>query len=467
MLEADYLIIGSGAMGMAFADTLLSETNDTMIIVDRYAKPGGHWNVAYPFVNLHQPSQFYGVSSKELSKGRKDKMGLNKGLFDLATGAEVSVYYEEVMRETFLPSGRVQYFPMCDYKGNNTFESLLTGESFSATYKKKFIDCTYLKTSVPSTHTPNFEVSDGVKFMPLNDLPKINTPADGYVVIGGGKTGMDACLWLLENHVPAEKITWIVSRDGWLLNRENTQPSQEFFDKSIGAQANQFEAIAQSTSIEDMFDRLEDVGVFVRLDKQVRPSMFHGATISPLELAELQKITQVVRKGRVTQINPNQIVLENGTIPTTENTIHVDCSASAIATLKTKLVFQGDVITPQTIRSYQPVFSASVIAYIEAKYDDDKKKNNLCQVVPLPNKDTDWIKMTAMQMVNQMSWSQEPELRKWVKENRLDGFGKIVSDVDRSDQTKMAILKKLKDNVMPAMMKLQQYNVTLNELESR
>ena len=56
--ETDYLIIGSGASGMAFADTLVQETqgSDTHItIVDRHAKPGGYWNDAYPFVTLHQP----------------------------------------------------------------------------------------------------------------------------------------------------------------------------------------------------------------------------------------------------------------------------------------------------------------------------------------------------------------------------------------------------------------------------
>ena len=57
-IETDYLIVGSGAMGMAFADTLLTESQADMVIVDRHAKPGGHWNVAYPFVHLHQPSSF-------------------------------------------------------------------------------------------------------------------------------------------------------------------------------------------------------------------------------------------------------------------------------------------------------------------------------------------------------------------------------------------------------------------------
>ena len=83
-LETDYLVVGSGAMGMAFADTLLAETDARILLVDRNHKPGGHWNQAYSFVTLHQPSAFYGVSSRELCKGRKDEVGLNKGLMELA-----------------------------------------------------------------------------------------------------------------------------------------------------------------------------------------------------------------------------------------------------------------------------------------------------------------------------------------------------------------------------------------------
>ena len=197
-LKTDYLIIGSGAMGMAFADTLLSETDANMIIVDRFAKPGGHWNSAYPFVTLHQPSAFYGVSSKELSQGRVDELGWNKGLADLATGSEVMTYFEKVMQQTFLQSGRVKYFPLCDHKENGEFKHKLSGETYAVEYKK-LVNCTYLNTTVPSTHTPNFKVAKGVNFMPLNDLPKLTQTPAAYVIIGGGKTGVDACLWLLQN----------------------------------------------------------------------------------------------------------------------------------------------------------------------------------------------------------------------------------------------------------------------------
>ena len=55
-IEADYLVVGAGAMGLAFTDTLVTETDATVVVVDRNDRPGGHWTVTYPFVRLHQPS---------------------------------------------------------------------------------------------------------------------------------------------------------------------------------------------------------------------------------------------------------------------------------------------------------------------------------------------------------------------------------------------------------------------------
>ena len=93
-LDTDYLIIGAGASGLAFADSLLAETEAHLTIVDRRDRPGGHWNDAYPFVRLHQPSSFYGVTSTPLGRGRLDQSGLNKGFEELATGAEITAYID-------------------------------------------------------------------------------------------------------------------------------------------------------------------------------------------------------------------------------------------------------------------------------------------------------------------------------------------------------------------------------------
>jgi cation diffusion facilitator CzcD-associated flavoprotein CzcO len=47
-LGTDYLVIGSGAMGMAFTDILMTETDARVVMVDRHHQPGGHWNQRLP-----------------------------------------------------------------------------------------------------------------------------------------------------------------------------------------------------------------------------------------------------------------------------------------------------------------------------------------------------------------------------------------------------------------------------------
>lgn len=459
-LQTDYLIAGAGAVGMAFADVILAETDADIVIVDRYAKPGGHWNVAYPFVTLHQPSAFYGVSSRALETGRLDETGLNQGLADLATGAQVSAYFDAVMREHFLPSGRVRYFPMSDYRGEGRFVSNLSGQETEVD-ATRIVDATWLKTTVPSTHTPSFSVADNVRFMPLNDLPKITEKSDGFVVIGGGKTGIDACLWLLTNGVDPDAIRWIMPRDGWMIDRINTQPGEAFFHHTMGAQAAQMEAMAKAESVEDLFKRLEATGVLVRLDQNVTPKMFHGATVSQQELTELLRIKNVIRMGRISAIEADRIVLDGGEIETTPNIVHVDCSASAITNMDMKPIFDGQLITPQTVRSYQPVFSAAIIAHIEASRDSEAEKNRLCNVVPLPNHDTDWIRMMVPFMMNQYLWSQEPDIRQWLTDNRLDGFAKMVRAVDKQDAEKQAVLMRMRDNAMAAMANMQKFSAQI------
>ena len=444
-------------MGMAFVDTLLDENPKAdIIMIDRYAKPGGHWNMAYPFVTLHQPSAYYGVNSKELSTGTRDKTGLNQGLADLASRDEIMAYYDRVMRHKFLASGRVRYFALCEHLGDGNVHHRLNGQSYQLEFKK-IVDCTYLKTNIPATHTPNFSVAPEVKFIPINDLPALQTSPAGFTIIGGGKTGIDAILWLLENQVPPSKIRWIISRDAWLLDRANTQSDPDFFEKTIGTQAAMFEAIATSTSKGDMFDRLEACGYLLRLDPTIKPAMFHGATISKAELEVLRAVKDIVRKGHVASINKDHLTFVNGRTEPTLGHVMVDCSASAVKDYVEKPIFDGGRITPQTVRAYQPVFSAALTAWIETHIEREAEKNRLMAIVPLPDNLDTFVRMTSQNMMNQYLWGQNKALRHWMRSARLDGFSKMVSEVDKSDKAKIEILERLKQNAMPAMAKLQSY----------
>ena len=279
-----------------------------------------------------------------------------------------------------------------------------------------------------------------------------------YVIVGGEKTGLDAVIWLLENHVDPDAIHWVRPRDAWLMRRENTQPDSQFFEATMGAQAAQMEAIATSESIADMFDRLERAGIFTRIDPDVRPNMMHGATISDPELAELRRVKNVIRNGRISRIEPHQIVFENGDILESDpDTLFVDCSACAVGNSEETTVFAGDTIRLQTVRTVQPVFSAAFIAHIELTRETEEEKNRLCTVVPLPNHDTDWIRMQAAFMMNQYNWSQEKDLRQWLRDNRLDGYSQLVAGIEEHETEKLAIMKRMRDFSVPSVMKLQQY----------
>ena len=58
-IETDYLVIGAGASGLAFADALVQDADVEVTVIDGRPAPGGHWVDAYPFVRLHTPSAYY------------------------------------------------------------------------------------------------------------------------------------------------------------------------------------------------------------------------------------------------------------------------------------------------------------------------------------------------------------------------------------------------------------------------
>jgi hypothetical protein len=351
MLTTDYLVVGSGAAGMTFADQLLTETDANIMIVDRHHMPGGHWNDAYSFVRLHQPSAFYGVGSRQLGSDRLDQFGLNKGYYELASGAEIISYFDKLMNERFLPSGRVHYFPMCDYQGDGEFVSRLSGEPRQVVFRKRLVLANFLDTQVPSTHTPSFEVAEGVKLVTPNRLPASAPEHQRYVILGGGKTAMDVGIWLLQMGARPENIRWILPRDSWLQNRETTQPGEVFFERTAGGMAHQLEAAAEANSVDDLFERLEQRGQMLRIDRTVSPTVYRGATLSVLEVEVLSTIKDVIRKGYVRRIDRDKIRLDQGTIDGAPGDLYVDCTAKAFGRRPSVPVFDRDRITIQPVRA--------------------------------------------------------------------------------------------------------------------
>lgn len=422
----NYLVIGAGAMGMAFVDTLLSDTKATVAMVDRYARPGGHWTIAYPFVRLHQPSSFYGVNSRPLGEGRIDQVGLNKGLAELATVDEVCAYYGLVMQQTFLPSGRVTYYPKHEYLGDGEFQSAVTGKKVRVGQETCIVDATYMKVKVPAMSPPSYQVSDDVELVTPNDLPKISRPFSSYTVVGAGKTGIDACLWLMTNGVDPKNITWIMPRDSWFLERGSLQPGPEFAGRFRSAVADTQKATMSASSVEDLFHRLETSRLLMRLDKNIWPTSYRCATLSMAELEHIKTVGTIVRKGHVVSLSTNAVVLEKGKYIPIKDTLYIDCTADALAKLDPVPVFSDKHIILQTVRHCQQVFSAAFIAHVEASYATQQAKNDLCRVVPHPNDTIDYMITRVQSQQNALRWSTEPKTVKWLQQARLDWLGQLL-----------------------------------------
>ena len=450
-IDTDYLVVGAGALGMGFVDELISRSDADVVMIDRRHRPGGHWLDSYPFVQLHQPSMNYGVNSTSLGLDRIEPDGRDAGFYERASGAEICGYYDEVMRHRLLESGRVRFFPMSDYLGNGRFVSRLTGNETQVSARGSVVDATYMATRVPATDAPPFEVAAGVRCVPVGDLTKVTTAPAGYVVIGAGKTAMDAVCWLVDRGTPPDEITWIRPQDSWILNREFFQPGQGVVRTFEGVVV-EVEATAESESIEQVYAQLEKHQVMLRIDDSIEPGMCKGATASAGELEAMRRIKNVVRLGHVIRIEGSEIVLDHGSIPTSPEHLHVHCATAGLSDRPPKLIFDDDVITLQPVTRVSLSLSAALLGYVEASGRTAAEKNQLCPPNPWPQTPFDWTRSILLGIRTEAGWGAAPDLQGWLEASRLNLLKGIGEHPDRD--TVAALQRRFLTALGPALQNL-------------
>ncbi|MEW2397617.1 NAD(P)/FAD-dependent oxidoreductase [Streptomyces sp. NPDC046862] len=407
VLTVDYLVIGAGAMGMAFADVLVGESTSTIAVVDRNDAPGGHWTVSYPFVKLHGPSNFYGVVSRPMPS--------DEGTRSLASRDEILHYYDRVMRETLLASGRVTYLPkhhvdVVEPGRRARARSLVTGETTEIVVRKRVVDASYMNITVPAMRPAGFDVDDAATVVPINQLAELDRAPERFTVIGAGKTGIDACLWLLERGIDPDRLTWIVPRDAWLINRELEWQSDGF---------QPLMKLLVCRSADDVISVLEEKGVVIRRDPDVEPAAFRCATVDTEELVQLRRIKNVVRLGRVRAVGASIVTLDEGTIPTTPETVHVDCTADGLTQKPLKPVFEDGAITLQPLLPCLLAPSAAIAARLECMDGDDEWRNGLCPPVVNPDSSRDLLSFYSLRLERMARWARSPELFEWLVTSRF------------------------------------------------
>jgi hypothetical protein len=410
VVQADYLVVGAGAAGMAFTDALIDHSNARVAVVDRRHGVGGHWLDAYPFVRLHQASAFYGVASTLLGRGQLQHRGPEAGLHERADSAEICSYYSHILTDRMLESDRVEFLPNCEYLPNAQIRSRVSGQLLEVSPECRVVDARYLSPDIPAKTPAPFEVAAGTRVIPVGDLARMDVAPSQYVIVGSGKTASDACIWLLNHGVDAGNICWARPREPWMLNRAVVQPNPTVF---FGMVADIMEAAATASSLEALFLRMEDAGIMLRIDRSVTPTMAKTPTLATWELELLRTIEHVVRLGHVRLAEPGRITFDQGSVSTAKDAIVVHCAASGLKYPPTIPIWGRTAITLQPIRAGFPCFGAALAGYVEATRDDDADKNQLCPPTPYPNSLAEWAAMNILGTRASMAFGSEPDIKAW------------------------------------------------------
>ncbi|GAB3991116.1 pyridine nucleotide-disulfide oxidoreductase [Nocardioides marmoraquaticus] len=411
-IEADYLVVGAGAMGMGFVDALVElDPEARVVLVDRREGPGGHWRAAYPFVRLHQASQFYGVQSTVLGGGRVQQAGPEAGLHERADRVTILAYYDQVLAQ-LRATGRAELLAGHEVEGR-TVVSRATGERIAVPERCRVVDARYLAPEVPAEVPPPFAV-DGARVVPVGELPDVDDDPRRYVVVGSGKTATDAIVWLTDPEVgrgiDPDRITWVRPRDPWMLDRAVVQPDPVVY---LGMVAEMMRLAGEADDLDRLFLALEDAGIMLRIDDGVTPTMAKAPTLGRWELERLRQVGDVVRRGRVRRAGRDRLELDDGSVGTGPDALVVSCAADGLRNRRRVPVWGEQAITLQPVRAGFPCFAAGLVGYVEATRHDDATKNRLCPPSSFGNSLADWARMNVLGMRATTAYNAEPDIKAW------------------------------------------------------
>ena len=206
-------------------------------------------------------------------------------------------------------------------------------------------------------------------------------------------------------------------------------------------------------SIDELFARLESEGVFLRIDPQVAPTMFRGAIVSESELHLLRRIEDVVRMGHVRRIERDEIVLDQGRVPTDERTVHVHCAARGLPRVARRPIFEPGRVTIQPFLWGFACYQFAMLGVIEATVESDEQKNGLCPPIAYWDENEDYLTAFLATMASTTAIAAHPTLASWNKASRLNPVSGMASH--RDDPRVVASRERIKRFGLPAAMNLQ------------
>jgi len=344
VVQFNYVIVGAGSAGLNALQAILeTDSQASILIIDKHDNPGGSWNDFYPYAKLHQPHIFFGVS------------GLDWDIEDpstLASRAEVLSHFQDYTKsaeERFDVTFRWQ----CTFVGASRMNTTrwrvevrtLNTNTTALMEASHVIDARAFNYDGRYTSSGG-KVMSGIMTSTSHDrviecepeqLPCVvdaNPTSCLFVVIGGGKTGMDSALYLLDNAPQGSEICIVTGRSKYFINRDFVYQQ----DRSAEGHPALWEIWLSTwlkydgNNAHQLFREMEREGSLLRVGSD-EPCMFMGGVLSCTEAERIRSGAVIVDNDYFLKVEDlakhTRVILKHGSpIETNKQVVLINCRSS-------------------------------------------------------------------------------------------------------------------------------------------
>ncbi|MEM1272873.1 MAG: FAD-dependent oxidoreductase [Pseudomonadota bacterium] len=217
MAQFELAVIGAGIAGLnaLYSAAGYLAPKAKILLVDRNAGPGGMWRNSYPFVRLHQPHGSFTVGdmawnwkkpAEYLARGNEVVAHLAQCYSELSERLEIETRFETECADLTEDAAMVHIRLISDAKAETvTAKRVIHAAGFD----------------IPQLSPLKLSSQNVVSTTPSAMDTASNAPA---FVIGGGKTGMDACHELIMAN-PSRPVTLLNGKGTVFVSRDLTLPT--------------------------------------------------------------------------------------------------------------------------------------------------------------------------------------------------------------------------------------------------
>ena len=180
------------------------------------------------------------------------------------------------------------------------------------------------------------------------------------------------------------------------------------------------DAAGSAASLDDLFLRLEDAGIMLRIDRSVTPTMAKTPTLATWELDLLRSIENVVRLGRLTSVSRGRLELSGGLGLDRRRRAGRELCRRRPQEPAARPPLAAPGITLQPIRAGFPCFGAALAGYVEATRTDDDTKNALCRPSPYAQLPDAVGPDERLGFQNTAAFNSEPDIKDWANRVTLN-----------------------------------------------